>query len=184
MTELEFIAKVSYLLEKKAQGRLVPPEAIQASLPLALGALGREIAASGEYSLQQKEFEVTLTSGVASLSSITDMIVETIDTVKHPDVYGEARYFSRIPDGTEADLASVINTMYPPYIVEHNKIKCSLGNGTWPASDDLPPDTSSLKVIASAAPTLSTVHGYFEDRLIELGAEYALKFPVPAQEDV
>lgn len=177
MDELVYIRNVSYLLERTPQGRMVPPEAIQATEGIMLSRIGREIAESAEYQLQQKDFTPTLTSGVASLSAITDILLDTIETVKHPDIDGDgnAAYFSRIPDGTEQDLASALDSVNPPYIVDENAIKCSLGNGVWPTADDLPPN-GILTVRANAVPTLATIHPRFEDRAVEIGAEEAVKY--------
>ena len=183
MTELEYIAKCAYLLRQ--QGETVPtPQAIQATLGLALQAVGRLISDSTEYSLRQKEYPIVITSGVGSLSTATDMIVDRIDTVQHPDILGDSsniiQYFSRIPDGTRADLAGTRNTMFPPYVVELGTIYCSLGNGTWPDASDKPPN-ATLLVTASQMPDLTTLPVQYEDDLIMKGASFAAAAQAAAQ---
>jgi hypothetical protein len=152
------------------KGIALDPSDIYESIGYALEDVGRFIADGSEYQLQQKDYSsITLTSGVASLSSITDMLIDTIEMVKHPDIDGSGtdQYFYRIPNGTEQDLATHADTMNPVYIIESNSLKLSLGNGTFPASDDLPPNTSALVVRANFIPAISTIHARFEDKFIE-----------------
>lgn len=157
-------------------GKVLDPADIRDSIPVALQKLGTIIHASSEYALQQKEFSVTLTAGVADLSAQTDLVIDSIDWVKHPNIDGVVQRFSRIPDGDENDLAAWLDSVNPPYIVEHNKIKMSLGYGAWPASDDLPPDTASLKLMAGQVPTLATLDVRFKDELVMM-----LVMDTPAQ---
>lgn len=138
------------------------------SIAYALEDVGRFVADSPEYQLQQKDYTVAIASGVASLSAVTDMLIDTIEVVKHPDIDGAGtdQYLCRLPNGTEQDLAIWYDPMNPPYIIEANAIKASLGNATWPASDDLPPN-ANLTVRANFTPIISTIHPRFEEKLIE-----------------
>lgn len=149
-------------------GRILDPADLWDSLPVALQKLGPVINASSEYALQQKEFTLTLTAGVADLSAQTDLVIDSIEWVKHPSIdgAGTVQRFSRIPDGDENDLATWLDSVNPPYIVENNKLKCSLGYGSWPATDDLPPDTASLKLMGGQVPTLATLDPRFKDELV------------------
>jgi hypothetical protein len=151
-------------------GKILDAADIRDSLPVALQKLGPIIHASSEYALQQKEFTVTLTSGVADLSSQTDLVIDSVEWVKHPSIDGAGliQRFSRIPDGDETDLATWLDSVNPPYIIENNKLKCSLGNGSWPDASDLPPDTASLKLMAGQVPTLANLDPRFKDELVML----------------
>lgn len=174
MLELDYIASVSYLLEKTPQGKLVPPEAIQASLSLALQRLAREVGDSSEWALGQKEYTVALASGVASLATHTDILIDTIETVSHPTIKdGSPGYLSRIPNGSRADLLMPRTQMVGHYVVEKNAIYASKGVGTWPAAEDIP-DDGNLAVVANFVAGLSAVPEQHIDRLVEIGAEIAM----------
>lgn len=151
-------------------GKVLDPADLRDSISVALQKLGPVIHASSEYALQQKEFTVPLTTGVADLSAQTDLVIDSIEWVKHPSIdgAGTVQRFSRIPDGDETDLATWLDPVNPPYIVEHNKLKMSLGYGTWPATDDLPPDTASLKLMGGQVPTLANLDPRFKDELVML----------------
>lgn len=179
MNELEYIAGVSYLLEQRPRGVIVTPQAIQATKQHAFEAVGREIANGSEYALQQKNFDVELLLGIASLSTIPDIISDTIVSVFHPDIdgAGTGAYFSRIPNGTEQDLFSHVDPMNPPYILDGQSIKAGMGNGGWPATADLPPD-AHLIVRANFTPDLTTIHPAFTDRVLQLGAEFSVKWTI------
>ena len=176
MTEIDLIVKVTSLIEKQVQGIVIPPHIILAVTPMGLQQVGRVIANGESYALQQKDFTVAMTSGVASLSGVNDMVVDTIVTVKHP-VTG---YLGRVPDGTEQDLAVALDTMSPIYIVDGNAIKASLGKGTgWPVTTNMPAN-GNLTVRANAIPTLPTLHSQFEDDLIGIVADLAMQEGVKA----
>lgn len=170
MIEIDLAVRVSALIEKRVQGVIVPPEIILAVLPMALQTVGRTIANGDNFALQQKDFTIAMVSGVASLSGVSDMIIDTIVTVKHP-VTG---YLYLIPDGTEQDLASASDTMNPPYIIDGNAIKASLGRGTgYPVSGNYPAN-GNIIARSNAIPTLATIHSQFEDDLVGIVADLAM----------
>ena len=171
MTEAQFVIRVREMALER--GITLDPGDIRDSLDPALHAVSRRIAESGEYALQQKEATLTLTSGVASLATETDLLIDTIDTVLHPSIDGVPRYLSRIPDGTRADLTNASGSMYPLYVIEKGAIYCSLGNGGWPDADDLPDDTAELKATGSQVATLANLNSQYEDDLILQGVSYA-----------
>lgn len=149
---------------------------IRDSLSNALDALAVDAYHSPEYSLLEMEFTLPLVSGACDLSSRTDLMVACIETVKHPDIDGSgtAAFFSRIPNGTRADLAQLRNTIFPPYVLEKNFLYLSLGQGTWPLPEDVPPDTADLAITSQKIPLITEVPVQLEDRLIEVGLGVAI----------
>jgi len=173
MLEAEYVFRVREL--GRERGLTLDVGDIRDSLFLALQAVSGQIAQASDYILGQYQFTVPIVAGVASLASFPDLMSDHIETVRHPDIDGAGtqQYFSRIPNGTRADLASAKNTMFPPFVVEANTIYCSLGNGIWPDPGDKPPD-ANLEVLANRIQTLLTLPSQYEDDLIGQGLSFAM----------
>lgn len=173
LNEAQYVEKVRRLALQR--GQTLDGGDIRDTLDNALNDLSREVRDSGDYPLGQKEYTLSMTAGVASLTAIPDIFVGDIETVLHPNIdgAGTSAYLSRIPGGTRADLRQPRNTIYFPYVVEQNTLYASLGQGTWPSAEDLPPDSAAVKAVAPAIFTIATVPFQYQDRLIELGVMLA-----------
>lgn len=174
ITEAEYCEKVRRLGAQR--GIVLDLADIRDTLSNALDALAMENYQSPDYPLLEMEFTLPLTAGVCDLSSRTDLMVSCIETVVHPDIdgAGTAAFFSRLPGATRADLTHSRNTIFRPCVLEKNSLYLSLGQGTWPAADDLPPDTASLSIRAQRIPLIGDVPVQLEDLLVEKGLAIAI----------
>lgn len=171
LSEAQYVDSVQRLAMQR--GKTLDRADIRQSLEVALGRLTDEVIASGDYALAQTEYTVSMVSGVASLAAIPDICVGDIETVLHPDIDGSgtSTYLSKLPGGTRADLRQQRNTIFYPYVVEKNSLYASLGQGTWPSAEDVPPDSAAVIVVAPTLFTLSNYPPQYQDRLVELGVE-------------
>ena len=142
LSDAQYAAKVEALAAQ--QGKTVERKDIFETRDNALNALSVETKNSGVYPLGQKEYTLNMVAGVASLVGFPDIFVNDIETVLHPNIDGSgtAAYLSRLPGGTRADLKQLRNTLYYPYVIEKNSLYASLGQGTWPSAEDVPPDSA------------------------------------------
>lgn len=172
LSEGEYCEKVRRLAAQR--GQTLQLADIQESLENALSALAEEVWRTGEYPLLEVEFTEELVAGVCDLSARTDIFIDSIETVKHPDFAGDGVpvYFSRLPNGSRADLTHSRSQLYPPYVIEKTALYLSKGGGTWPDPGDFPPD-DTLTITAQKIPLLSDVPVSLEDLLIEKGLAVA-----------
>jgi hypothetical protein len=158
------------------KGQTLELSDIRETLDNALSDLSQELDDSVDFPLVQKEFTLTMTSGVASLAAISDLYIGEIETVLHPNIdgAGTSTYLSRLPGGTRADLRQLRNTIYFPYVIEKNTLYASLGQGTWPSPEDVPPDSAAVVAMGPMLYVIGNVPVNYENRLIELGAAIAM----------
>jgi hypothetical protein len=174
INEAQYVAKVRALALQ--MGKTLELSDIWETLDNALMDLSGEIKDSSDYPLGQKEYTLSLVSGVASLAAIPDIYIGEIETVLHPDIDGSgtSAYLSKLNGGTRADLAQSRNTIFYPYVIEKNSLYASLGQGTWPSAEDVPPDSVAVIAVAPFVFAIGTVPRMYEDRLIELGVQLAM----------
>lgn len=177
MTEAEYVQRVREL--GLQHGLTLDPGDIRDGLDTALGLVSAKIAQESDYPLQQNVWTFTMTGGEVSLGATDDIMIETIDTVLHPDIdgLGTQQYLSRIPNGTRADLAHYTNRMFPPYIIEDNTIVASLGLGAYPDVSDIPPNNNAVKVTANQVATIANLAVQYEPDLILAGLMLATQAP-------
>jgi len=173
LTEAQYVDKVRRLALER--GKVLDPGDIRESLDSALSRLSQEVKDSGDYPLNQREYTLSLVSGVASLAALPDICIGDIETVLHPNIDGSGTsvYLSKLPGGTRADLRQVRNQLFYPYVIENNSLYASLGQGTWPDAGDIPPNSAAVIAVAPAFFTLTTYPPQYQNRLIELGVEVA-----------
>jgi hypothetical protein len=153
----------------------VPTEAaIETIKEDALDELAEMVFKSAKAALLEKDFAPTLTSGVADLSSFTDMKIDGIKRVEHSDSgIGELSNA-----GSWSYFRSTKSDLFNWYLIEKNKIYCRKGNGTDVVDD------GTLTVLAPFTPSLATLPVDLESDLIAMVADAYLKGsgkPMPAQ---
>lgn len=146
----------------------IPAPAVSAIESISLDALDElteMVRKSGKAALLEKDFTITLTSGVGDLSSSTDLKIDGIKRIDHSDsAIGELSNAK-----TWGYLRAAKSDMYNWFLLEKNKIYARRGNGV-DAVDD-----GTLTVLAAFTPTLATLPVDLEPDLIALIADAYLK---------
>lgn len=171
ITATEFISRLSYRLEREAQGMEFTPETLETYLPVSLQRLGQRVAEDRSIGVKarlQKSFALTLSSGDVALSA--SMVTEVLPG-SHLTLTGTSQPFCFIPQ-----FQDILNP--PPlsdyffWTIHEGKIKVRKSDGTAPSG-------TSLVVYTNYYPLISEVPDEFVDDLIDIGVEVAKEGMVP-----
>lgn len=144
----------------------------------ALQALGSHCGLRGN-GLLQKEFSITMTSGVADLTAFSDatvsqLLIDHVEWVKHPTL----GRMSHVEHKADLDNSNYTNFSLPRYAIHANTICGRLDNGTsFPPNGVLTVSSYYVPALAATAPEFANVPGELEDDLISIWAMRVRSMP-------
>lgn len=173
MNEFEYIARLTTRLEKRARGRVYPPEMLSNQLPDVLNELARRVYESNSRSRLEKVYTATLTSGAVNLgtSPFLDVWYDSLQTARvlYPVDGGSVKAeFYQNP--SDLDLPGVTDAY------RYSLIGDTLILRDW--LPQVPADTAALSITASKIPLLSDLAALnLDNNALDIGVELATRMP-------
>lgn len=179
MIESEFIARLSYRLEKLARGRVFTPEMLDAQLPDVLNEVARRVYLSDNRARLEKVYTATLTSGAVNLGAapFTDLWFTSMRTARvlYPldaSTSIKAEFYEN-PSDLDLPKASGI---YQYSLIGNTLILRS-------NVPSVPSDTASLLITASKIPVITELSALnLDQEAIEAGVTTAMGSQAQAAE--
>lgn len=178
MTEIEYIARLSYRLEQVARGRKCTPEMLQAQLPDVLNELARRVYLSDSRTRLEKLYTGALTSGATNLGAapFLDLWFNSMRTarVMYPvdvDFSAKAEFYE---NPSELDLPTVPQSYRFSLIGDTLILRDSDGQA--------PANTAALLITASKIPVVTELGVLnLDGDLLDVGVEFAMRNSTTAE---